>query len=61
MTTVMNSVIQGPTALAVEAIRDFYTEQVNSAVAAERDDIADELARAYEDELDALGLVRHAA
>ena len=61
MTTVMSTVDQGPTAGAVEAIRDFYTEQINSAVAAERDDIVDDLARDYEDELNTLGLVAHAA
>jgi hypothetical protein len=62
MTTVMNTATHDVLAeLSVEDVLDYYTEQVNAAVAANRDDIVRDLALACEDELAAMGHARHAA
>jgi hypothetical protein len=60
MTTVMNTDAHDlSTALTVDQVLDFYTEQVNAAIAANRDDIVRELSLACEQDLAAAE--RHAA
>jgi hypothetical protein len=58
----MNPIAQDVlTDLSVADVLDFYTEQVNAAVAADRDDIVRDLAKACDDELKALGRLHRAA
>jgi hypothetical protein len=62
MTSVMNITAQDVLAdLSITDVLDFYTEQVNAAVAADRDDIVRDLALACADELKTLGHLRDAA
>lgn len=52
MTTVMNTDAHDlSTALTVDQVLDFYTEQVNAAIAANRDDIVRELSLACAQDL----------
>jgi hypothetical protein len=62
MTRVMSTTAQDVLAeLSVADVLDFYTEQVNAAIAADRDDIVRDLTLSCEAELAEMGRLQQAA